>query len=157
MKTITLSKFNVFAGATAGITKSVCSMFREDRAGCDSAKDGFQINCMGAIAELAFAQFMDLFYDGTPNTFKSRPDVGDFEIRSTHYQNGKLILRDGDKFDDTIYVLALTGDLPNVHFPGWIRGSDAKNTEFIERFGNSRDECWAVPQDKLQSIESLKS
>ena len=61
-----------------------------------STDSSFDLDIDGAASEMAFAKYMNVYYEPTVNTFKS-PDVGKIQVRSTKHKTGKLIIRQRDK------------------------------------------------------------
>jgi hypothetical protein len=115
----------------------------------------FDQESVGAIGERAFAKWLNVYSTDPINTFHDTPDCGDrFEIRSTSFPDGRLIVRDNDA-DDRIYVLALVGLDGRVILRGWIRGSDAKQPKWIWNPNEVR-QAWGVVQDALNPMSQLK-
>jgi hypothetical protein len=116
---------------------------------------GWSEDLEGACAEFALAKHLNIHWDGSINTFKSRPDVGSLEVRVTSYPNGRLIVRPRDA-DDATYVL-LIGICPTYRLMGCIRGFDAKRNEWLTAPDNKgRPEAYFVPQNALSPIRSLR-
>lgn len=104
----------------------------------------------GAAAEMALAKYLNVYWDGSVNSFK-QPDVGEFQVRSTNLLNGRLIIRPNDAVDDEIFVLVLTGEIPTISIVGWFRCGDAKKEKYWD------DNAWWVPQEDLdKNLEFLK-
>jgi hypothetical protein len=112
---------------------------------------GWSEHIEGACAELALSKHLDIHWDGSVNTFKSQPDVGDYEVRVTSYSNGRLIVRPQDD-DKSVYVL-LIGVCPTYTIVGCISGLDAKQTKWLTAPDNKgRPEAYFVPRDALKSL-----
>lgn len=107
---------------------------------------------VGACGEMALCKAMNWFFSPTVNTFHGSPDVGDrWEVRATERENGSLIVRDNDA-DDRWYVLVV-GEPPVLRIAGYIRGSDAKQAEWL-RDPHGHRPAWFVPQSALKQIGS---
>ena len=104
----------------------------------------------GAAAELAVAKYFNVHWDCGVGTFKA-PDVGNFQVRSTIYPNGKLIFRPNDSPED-IFILVIC-DTPVYNIIGYISGSEAIECGRIDtKYGNK---AWFVDQDFLKDIKDL--
>lgn len=152
---VELTNFNIFMAGMVGVSRHMkCIERSHGYKGINNRKRGWQDNCDGALGEAAFAQWLNVFWDGTPNTFRSRPDVSVYEVRTNAEPWGDLIIRDKDK-DDAAYVLVLSHDCPRFNVCGWMYGRDAKQERYRRRGDANRPEAWFVPQTDLQPIEKL--
>jgi hypothetical protein len=97
----------------------------------------------GAVAEIGFAKYRNVFCIPTINTFKAH-DVAGYQIRSTTRTDGRLIIRPGD-FDDDDFILAIT-KAPRVLLVGMINARQAKVPEF---WGG---DCWWIPGARLNDL-----
>ena len=112
---------------------------------------GWSEDVEGACAELALAKYLNIHWDGSVNTFKSRPDVGNLEVRVTTYPSGRLIVRPSDS-DEAIYALVV-GVCPNYRIVGCISGKDAKQPQWLTAPDHKgRPEAYFVPQDQLSPV-----
>jgi len=117
-----------------------------------STDSSFDLDIDGAASEMAFAKYMNVYYEPTVNTFKS-PDVGKIQVRSTKHKTGKLIIRQRDKKNE-IFVLVINEN-PVFTIAGWINLEDAKKDEFWFKPNNSFPPAWFVPQNKLNEMKDL--
>jgi len=109
---------------------------------------GWSEDIEGACAELALAKHLDIHWDGSVNTFKSKPDVGDLEVRVTSHQSGRLIVRPHDS-DTATYVL-LVGSCPNYRVVGCMTGAQAKSEQWLTSpDSRGRPAAYFVPQSDL--------
>lgn len=155
MNRIELSQFNIFMAGMVGVSRQMkCIQQPVGYKGIDNRKRGWQDNCDGALGEQAFAKWLGVFWDGTPNTFRTVPDVDSFEVRTNSKSWGDLFLRERDK-DEAIYVLVLSHECPVFEIKGWIRGCDGKRPEWLRRLDPDRPEAWVVPQTALRPMEEL--
>ena len=150
---ITLSKFEAQTACTIGCERRLTNRYKEVGAK-DYVKEvqfdlgGFERDIQAAAAEMAFAKARQMYWDFSVNTFK-KPDVGKIQIRHTIRSTGRLIVRPDDS-DDEIFVL-VTGEIPKFIIRGYMKGSRAKQDEFINNPGGGRP-CWMVPQESLNPV-----
>jgi hypothetical protein len=106
----------------------------------------WHIDIEGACGEIAFAKWKGAYWTGSEmDTFKGG-DVGDFQVRHTHLQQGCLIVRPGDKDSDP-YAL-VTGEAPYFVVVGWMEAGEAKQEKWLH--GQNTDEpYYRVPQQAL--------
>ena len=152
MKVI-LSWYEIFMGAEVGLARMIASMKMSGTNKVNNKDFGWHSDIEGALAEVAVAKHLNIFWDGSVNTFK-RPDVGSLQIRHTQHKNGCLIVRRGDS-DDEIYVL-VTGTHPEDELRGFMHGFEAKVDEFWRNVdGKVTSPAWFVPQSRLTKMELL--
>lgn len=111
-------------------------------------KSDWQTDVDGAAAEIAVAKYLGVYWSCHIDTFKA-PDVAGFQVRSTLYRDGHLIVRPNDP-DGDIFVL-VTGEAPRYCLAGALRGGDAKREEFVYQSEGEAD-CWRVPQHRLEDL-----
>jgi hypothetical protein len=108
---------------------------RKDANGAEQvAGIGADMHIMGAIGEAAVAQHYGI--EWKPMEFR-RVDVGGFEVRSTDYKLGRLVLHEGDRIGCP-YILARLHKLPVVVLVGWLAGEDGDEEEGDE---------WVLPPE----------
>jgi hypothetical protein len=114
--------------------------------------DGWGIHIEGAMGEMAAAKALNVYWDGSVNSFKTN-DLNGIQVRtrSEHYYD--LIVRPEDD-NNAIWIL-VTGKNGIYNVRGWILGRDAKQKEWIQTYGR-RPPAHFVPQNKLKSLERLK-
>lgn len=106
---------------------------------------GWQRHIEGALSECAMAKYLNVYWNKSP---WFNPDVGDIEVRTTHYDTGRLIIRDRDK-DDTKYYL-LTGLNGTYHVRGYMYARDAKQSKYLDAPVEGRPASYYVPQSDLR-------
>jgi hypothetical protein len=124
---------------------------KKDAYGYDG-EHGWQLNIEGALGELAVAKFLNIYWDGSVNTWKAN-DLQGIQVRTRSKNYYDLIVRDNDN-DDAIYILAI-GKNGVYNVMGWINGIDAKKEEWKQTYGD-RPSAYFVPQSKLNDINTLK-
>lgn len=161
---ITLTESEIQLGAMVGVLRQAqnIKLNRPPAHGADDEND-WQKHCEGALAEMAFARWLNWYWSGNIGDLKV-PDVGPVQIRSTVRDDGCLILRDPDpKF--AAYVLAI-GKNGKYRFAGWIPGEEGKLTKYYGATNPNRppsefkpkrcNPCFWVEQSFLQSMSSIQ-
>jgi len=143
---IDLTMPEVMQAAFVGIMRRVNALKSgwTDRYG--SPQNAWNIDIEGCCAELVVAKALDVFWQGYSRSPRKLPgDVGQWQVRSTWRENGRLIVHDEDN-DATVFVLVV-GTAPSYRIAGWIRAIDAKKKEFWDS-GDGRN-AYFVPQSSL--------
>lgn len=112
---------------------------------------GWSVNIEGAAGELAFAKATDQFWSGAYGNLRA-DDVGPFQVRTTAWDRGDLILHKKDA-DDRPFVL-ITGLMPNYTIRGWAYARDGKR-EVWWRDGEKGRTAYFMPQSALTDIREL--
>jgi hypothetical protein len=148
---ITLTPSEMWNACCVGVTRQLVSV----RKGLDPRKNrkpgtvcNFQEHIEGAIAEACFAKFLGTWWSCSVNSFKL-PDVGEWQVRSTTYANGHLIVRPSDL--DHYRVALLTTNDTGAVLHGWMHMTEAKD----DRFWRPDWSTWWVPQNALTPFEEV--
>jgi hypothetical protein len=150
--------FEMLMAAIAGASRQIKAI----RKGCRDAHgydgtDSWTINIEGSAAEMAVAKALGLYYNGSLDTFRTRRDVGRFEVRQTDTSSGRLIIRPSrDPF--AIYVLVV-GKSPKFRVLGWFdySGRGVLRDEWLTNFDHpERPKVCAIPQSELRPIAELE-
>lgn len=146
---VTLVSHEVDMAAGVGLRRQLAALHagRPDRHGVDP-EDGWRIHIEGACGECCVAKFLGRYWDGSVDTFKSIPDLGNVEIRTRSKHRYDLLIRKDDD-PDKVYIL-VTGRTPNFWVRGWLRGIDAQREEWWNNHGN-REWAWFVPVSALRT------
>lgn len=149
MKRVKLTRQEVLMGANIGVMRRIASYTKlhDNHRSPRGDDDTWDRDIEGACAELAFAKFANVFWDGSIGSFHA-PDVGNIQVRSTKYQSGCLIVR-ADDTREHIYVL-VCGVHPTYKMIGWMYGHEAMQEEW-----RKDEESWFVPQTCLHDLQSL--
>ena len=108
----------------------------------------------GACGERAVAKYLEVPWNPDINAFKN-PDVSGYQVRTTTWHSGKLLLRPGDP-SEHIYIL-VTGEFPTYVIRGWLTGAQAKQERFLSDGGNpQRPPCYLVKQCYLNPTTDLR-
>lgn len=106
------------------------------------------IDVSGARGEIAFSVAMFLDCPMSVNAAKIEPDVyPDWQIRTTKYNSGRLILRDND-IEHHKYALVID-NAPAFFVVGWILGSVGKAMTQFEDNPNDKKAVIMIPQSSL--------
>ena len=107
----------------------------------------WQLFIDGALAECAFAKFMNVYWQGCGDI--NGDDVGEYEVRSTRHENGMLLIHKSDKDDSKYYLL--TGCEGKYKVRGWMYGRDAKQDKYWKQV-TERPPSFYIPQNELNPV-----
>lgn len=124
-----------------------------DKYGC-SSPDGWGLHIEGCAGEIAAARVLDRYWSPSVNTFKTEGDVGSLQVRTRSNDGYDLIVREDDG-DNDLFVLVL-GKIPEFEVVGWIRGADAKRSEWLNGYGG-RPPAYFAPRSALHPLAELKA
>ena len=111
-----------------------------------------EADVLGAAGEIAVAKHLNRFFVPSVNTFKNKPDVGAYEVRTSEGHDRSLILREGDPLDRVFILVTFEEYIGRIH--GWTIGSDVAEDRYI-RNPSGRGKAWFVPSSALQPINKL--
>jgi len=114
----------------------------------ESQAMAWQRHIEGALAECALAKYLGIYWSKRPH---NEPDVGDVDVRTTHWMSGNLRMDDKDKDDRKYYLL--TGLNGEYIVRGWLYGRDGKKQEYWGTKDPSRPPCYWIPQSDLNHDE----
>lgn len=127
------------------------SVKANDRYGYDGdVVEGTKIAIAGALGEKAVAVALNVLWDGALGDYRAK-DVGGYQVRSTPYPDGHLLLHNEDE-DNDIFILITGKDGPYI-LQGWTIGRHGKLDEYLKR--TIKRPCYFVPQSQLYSMEIL--
>lgn len=153
--TVTLEDYEIRLAAEVGISRRIESLRGGEsrhRAGQEQGEAlTWQQHIEGALGEMAFAKWRNLYWSGSVNTFQNGGDVGAIQVRTGSKPGHRLIIRESDK-DEDVFVL-LTGRAPTYTIHGWIRGRDAKRPEWRTDPGG-HGIAFFVPQEALHALRA---
>lgn len=140
---VELSNVELLVAASVGNMRRVKSKNLNDKKHSQTSDWG--IDTIGAIAEMAVAKYLGVYWEPTVNTFKAA-DVAGLQVRASQLENACLIVRPGDSKDDT-YVLVIVGD-NQCRIAGWCFGLFA----MVDK--HWRGDAWWVPQEDLAELSA---
>lgn len=153
-ETITLAWFELATAAQVGLRRHIEALMKglPDKYGFNQ-ETGWNVHIEGAAGEMAVAKCLNMFWNGSVNTFKRDADVGKLQVRTRSKEDYDLLVRPDDR-DGDVFVL-VTGKAPTFKVHGWRYGVDAKQPEFMQTHGG-RDPAYFVPKSKLRNLTSLR-
>lgn len=154
---VTLSDYNVFYAAMIGVCRHICVIEREGRLKQNTALQGWQNHIDGALGEMVLAKWLGVFYEGSINTFTTMPDVEDYEVKTTAWADGKLIIPPYEKDKERKYVLVVTAAAPEFKLAGWVTAARGMNEKWLYPLRKEREPTFNVPQGELFAMSDLKN
>lgn len=122
---------------------------RKNYYGAQSA-DSELLDLIGAVGEAVVAKHQNRFWAGA-GVFRGG-DVGRYQVRSTTYDSGHLVLNKNDD-DNTPYILVcVNSGVGKIR--GWIYARDGKKEKYW-RDMSGRGPAFYVPQSDLLPISQL--
>lgn len=150
---IKLTEVEQFEAGTLGLRRSIKSRgqgLNKDKHG--AIEHQIERDVYGAMAERALAKVLGIYCDPSINTFHA-PDVGNLQVRSTTYSDGKLIIRPGDPPGQYVLVVCQP---PEFNIVGVYQFSGQGDPADWYAPNPNRPPCWAITQAKLKSPDTLK-
>ena len=150
---IKLNRQELRAAAYAGVERRLNGIGKNRPAlyGAGDRKNEWQIDVVGAIAEYAVAKYLNVYWEPATNTdcLDELPgDVGTYQVRSTGWPNGCLLMHPRDK-NEAPFILAVVND-KTVTLKGWLYGFEGKTMGELK----DNNTFW-VTQDKLHPMDRL--
>jgi len=148
---VKLTWYEVLTASQTGCLRQLTAIRDGRKMSAGLTTDGWSEHIEGACGELAVAKALNVFWDGSVNTFK-QDDLPGLQVRTRRRHEYDLIVRPSDD-DDARWVL-VTGRCPAYRVRGWILGSDAKQPEWLREHGG-RPAAYFVPASALHALDSL--
>jgi len=148
---VTLAPYECMLAAQVGIGRQLSAINKGLRMAFGLNGPGWNEHIEGAAGEMATAKALNVFWDGSVDTFK-RPDVGQLQIRTRTRHDWDLIVRKGDA-DDECFLL-VTGTMPNFRVHGFLLGRDAKQETWLQSYAG-RTPAYFVPKEHLLPLSAL--
>ena len=111
----------------------------------------WQADIEGAMAEMAVAKAFGIFWSGDVGNIYAI-DVGSYQVRSTPYESGHLVINKPDK-DEHIFILVIGRD-GEYDLRGYAMAGDVKREEFWTSKSMGRF-AYFVPQEVLRPVREL--
>jgi len=154
--TITLTPMErAVAGLVANTRHEEClRMGLKNKYGAEDERS-LDYDILGALGEMAFAKGLNVYWDCAVNTFKSRADVGKYEVRLRVGHNRDLIIRPDDD-PERIYALVTTDEFRRkFKIWGCVIGKDAMQKKYFLT-PNNRPRAYFFPKEELTPLEQQK-
>lgn len=153
---VTLSLTEMLNATNVGTVRHYESAQRNSKESGGFKEDefsGLQIHIQGALGEVCVAKVLDLYFDGSVNTY-SKPDIGkNIQVRATLKHDGFLrVVKDDKKDNPDHYYFLVTGYAPYLCVRGWMKGSEAKSNEKHFWSMGGRPPYFFIPQSELHPI-----
>ena len=153
MTDVTLEWHEYAMAAEIGKLRMLASIRRGSHHKYGMTKHGWTEHIEGSAAELAVAKYLDIYWNGSVDTFKRAADVGqNIEVRWRSNPEWDLIVRPDD--DDDAWFVLVVGACPNYRILGAMRGRDGKQDGWRQEYGG-RTPAFFVPQAHLHPIEQV--
>lgn len=121
---------------------------------CREPKSSWANDIDGAAAEMAVSKHLGRYWSAHVRQFTGDDVPGGVQVRSTTYEQGKLIIRDDDP-DDAFFVLVVA-NAPTYSIRGGIFARDAKIDAYFRACDPSEGSpAWWVPQDALVDLDVI--
>jgi hypothetical protein len=148
---IQLSIHEIFVASQVGLLRQCEDIKAGKKSFIGEKQDtAWQRHIEGALSECAMAKYLNVYWNKA-DWF--HPDVGNVEVRCTHHETGRLIIRDRDA-DNTKYYL-LTGINGRYIVRGYIYAREGKKKEYLDQVVEGRPPSYFVPQSKLRFSDEL--
>jgi hypothetical protein len=150
-----LELYQVSVAAQVGLMRQTEAMNsgKKDAHGFDG--DPWAIHINGAIGEQAVAQYLEITWELTVNTYKYFPDLGkNIQVRAASRLTDSLIFRPKDN-KDALWVLVV-GELQDWYVVGWLEGHKCTKREWFRDPNDRNSPAYFVPQVQLHDMEELK-
>ena len=149
---VTLTGYEMAMASDAGRLRNISAIKDGRKPQIEGGE--WQAHIEGAAGEVAAAKWMNVFWGGSVNTFKTGGDIDGtgWEVRTRSKHEYDLIVRDSDP-DNRVMIL-VTGKSPNFRVQGWIKTEEAKRAEFLQNYGGY-GQAYFVPKSRLNLMEDL--
>lgn len=134
-----------------GVKRNLEAVANGLKAGWGGPSECWEAHIQGALAELAFAKWMQTYWEGHVNTFRSRDDVIGFEVRWA--SNAQLKRRPKDE-PNRKFVL-VTGEIPTFYVRGWLWGHEFETLGRKMDPGNRGRPAWFVTPEQLRPMSEI--
>jgi hypothetical protein len=151
--TVTLDNSEYLHALIAGSLRraSAREKGRKNYYGAQSA-DSELLDLIGSVGECVVAKHLDRFWAGA-GLFRGE-DVGEYQVRTTTYDSGHLVLNKNDSDDKKYILVCVNSGVGKIR--GWMYARDGKQEKYWKDM-SGRGGAFYVPQSDLRPISTLKS
>jgi len=142
---IELSPAEIMIASQVGIMRQVEDIKAKKKSfSGEKLELAWQRHIEGALTECAMAKYLNVYWSkqAWPN-----PDVGNIDVRSTHWEFADLRIEPKDPDNRKFYLL--TGLNGTYTIRGWIYAKDAKQDKYLKTYDKEREMKYFVPQTDL--------
>jgi len=155
-RVVRLTADDVRACYMGGCERNLDAVINRRAGGGRATYGGWEDNIRGASGELAVCRALGLTWDPTIGRVNA-PDAGPYQVRTTHYDDGHLILRKEEVRTDQIFIL-VTGFVFEFTIRGGLIARHGERAIWWRKYdlktGKYRP-AYFVPQDALLPLEDL--
>lgn len=152
MITIKLTNPELFVAGHVGTMRRVASIQKKSPDTKNSKRGFWETDADGAAAEMAVAKHFGVYWVPSVNAGKAS-DVLDFQVRSTSWPSGKLIVRPKDEKNEKYILVIVIAETCSI--VGWIWADEAKQDRFWKPADHTGEAAWWVPQSELKPMETI--
>lgn len=149
--TVTLDNSEYLHALLAGCLRraSARAKGRQNYYGAQSA-DSELLDMIGAVGECVVAKHLNRFWAGA-GAFRGG-DVDDFQVRTTTYDSGHLVLNNNDSDDKKYILVCVNSGVGKIR--GWVYAREGKQAKYWKD-KSGRGPAYYVPQSDLRPISTL--
>ena len=156
---VTLTNSEIMIGAQLGVMRQIQNVKQKRHARYGAGEDrSWHLHIEGALGEMAVAKYLGWYWSGALGDLEAG-DVAsailnkEVEVRTTHHDNGRLIIHEGDS-DDAAFVLMI-GRLGTYRLMGWMWGYEAKKERYWEDPSGNGRPAFFVDAEHLIGMRDL--
>ena len=150
-KQVKLTQEEIERAAMLGVRRNAEAAVRNSKARWGGLSTCWNGHIQGSLAEMAFAKWMNCYWEGHTSTYTQKADVAGCEVRWS--SNNKLKRKDSDALDQK-YILVI-GEAPVMTICGWIWGHEFQKLGVFEDPGQRGKPAWFVDAIKLRPLSDL--
>lgn len=120
----------------------------------DTERDlnSWSIDINGVCGEMAVSRYLEKYY--LPPEIREEDVAGGYEVRTTTYETGHLVIRSNDR--PAIYILVVAKTF-RFSIRGWLHSDQAKSQQYYHPPDHIGLGYWKVPQSELRDVAELKN
>ena len=142
---IILSSAEIMIASQVGIMRQIEDIKAKKRpVSGEKPELAWQLHIEGALTECAMAKYLNVYWS---KQSWPHPDVGNIDVRSTHWEHGDLRIEPKDDNDRKFYLL--TGLNGTYTMRGWMYAETAKQEKYLKTYDKEREMKYFVPQSDL--------
>lgn len=151
MKPIVLLPYELEMAASVGVRRNLEAIASGRTPNWGTPDDCWKTHIVGALAELAFAKWAQVYWEGSINTFRGRADVAGVEVRWAKDGELKILPSEVREKPNTKFVLVI-GTTPKFEVVGWAHARDAISYAARKKRPDGPDAHF-IPGRNLKSLE----